>query len=182
MQIIRNQPQLPRRVTPYDPPMPTINTFLAFPNNQAEDAARFYTSVFPNSKITRISRWPDLGPQAPFKAGAVMMVEFTLDGRAFTAMNGGGPNFVFTQGFSISVICDTQQQVDEYWGKFLAAGGQPSACGWLTDHFGVSWQIDPKLLIDLVTDPNPVKAAKAMAAMMTMVKIDSEALQRAVAT
>ncbi len=157
--------------------MPQINTFLTF-NTQAEEAARFYTSIFPNSKITRISRYPDLGPQAPFKAGTVMMVEFTLDGRAFCALN-GGPSFTFTQGFSIEVLCDTQHQVDEYWGKFVAAGGTPVACGWITDHFGVSWQIDPKLLIDMTTDPDPARAAKAMRAMMTMVKIDTEALKRA---
>jgi predicted 3-demethylubiquinone-9 3-methyltransferase (glyoxalase superfamily) len=169
--------------------MPQINTFLTF-NNQAEEAARFYTSIFPNSKITRITRFPDLGPEgvegveggAPFKAGSVMTVEFTLDGRAFTALNGGGgPQFTFTQGFSIAVLCDTQQQVDEYWDKFVAAGGTPVACGWITDHFGVSWQIDPKLLIEMITDPDPIKAGKAMQAMMTMVKIDSEQLKRAVA-
>lgn len=159
--------------------MPQISTFLTF-NSQAEEAARFYTSVFPNSKITRITRYPDLGPQAPFKAGSVMTVEFTLDGRAFTALN-GGPPFTFTQGMSIAVLCDTQQQLDEYWDKFVKAGGTPVACGWITDHFGVSWQIDPKLLIDLITDPDPAKAAKAMQAMMTMVKLDSEALKRAVA-
>ena len=159
--------------------MPQINTFLTF-DNQAEEAARFYTSIFPNSKITRVSRYPDLGPQSPFKAGSVMMVDFTLDGRAFSALN-GGPQFTFSQGFSINVLCDTQQQVDEYWDKFVAAGGTPVACGWITDHFGVSWQIDPKLLIDMVTDPDPVKAGKAMQAMMTMVKIDSEQLKRALA-
>ena len=162
----------------YTSSMPQINTFLTF-NTQAEDAARFYTSIFPNSKITRITRYPDLGPQggSPFKTGSVMTVEFTLDGRAFTALN-GGPQFTFTQGFSIAVLCDTQQQVDEYWDKFVAAGGTPVACGWITDHFGVSWQIDPKILIDMITDPK--RAAKAMAAMMGMVKIDSEALKRAV--
>jgi len=159
--------------------MPQINTFLTF-NDQAEEAARFYTSVFPNSKITRVSRFPDLGPQSPFKTGSVMMVDFTLDGRAFTALN-GGPQFTFSQGFSINVICETQKQVDEYWDKFVAAGGKPNACGWLTDHFGVSWQIDPKLLIDLVSDPDPLKAGKAMRSMMTMVKIDSEELKRAMA-
>ncbi len=157
--------------------MPQISTFLTF-NTQAEEAARFYTSIFPNSKITRITRYPDLGPKAPFKAGHVMTVDFTLDGRAFTALN-GGPQFTFTQGFSISVVCDTQQQVDEYWGKFVAAGGKPVACGWITDHFGVSWQIDPKLLIELITDPDPAKAGKAMQAMMTMIKIDSQGLSRA---
>ena len=159
--------------------MPQISTFLTF-NTQAEDAARFYTSIFPNSKITRITRYPDLGPGAPFRAGGVMTVDFTLDGRAFTALN-GGPQFTFTQGFSISVLCDTQRQVDEYWDKFVKAGGKPVACGWITDHFGVSWQIDPKLLIELIADPNPAKAGKAMQAMMTMVKIDSEQLKRAVA-
>ncbi len=159
--------------------MPQINTFLTF-NNQAEEAARFYTSIFPNSKITRVTRYPDLGPRSPFKAGSVMTVDFTLDGRAFTALN-GGPQFTFSQGFSIAVVCETQQQVDEYWGKFVAAGGTPVACGWITDHFGVSWQIDPKLLIDLVSSPDPARAGKAMRAMMTMVKIDSEQLKRAMA-
>ncbi|HMN42498.1 MAG TPA: VOC family protein [Phycisphaerales bacterium] len=158
--------------------MPQISTFLTF-NDQAEAAARFYTSVFPNSSITRISRYPDLGPQSPFKTASVMTVEFTLDGRPFTALN-GGPQFAFSQGISIAVICDTQAQVDEYWGKFVAAGGTPVACGWITDHFGVSWQIDPKVLIDMVSHPDGETAAKAMRAMMTMVKIDSEGLIRAV--
>ncbi|QDV90892.1 3-demethylubiquinone-9 3-methyltransferase [Phycisphaerae bacterium RAS2] len=156
-----------------------ISTFLTF-NNQAEQAARFYTSIFPDSKITRITHYPDLGPQSPFITGSVMTVEFTLNGRPFTALN-GGPQFTFSQGISISVLCDTQQQVDEYWEKFVDAGGTPVACGWITDHFGVSWQIDPKLLIDLIADPDPAKAAKAMQAMMSMVKIDSEALKRAMA-
>ncbi|MGH7133498.1 MAG: VOC family protein, partial [Phycisphaerales bacterium] len=167
------------RGSSYSAPMLQINTFLTF-NNQAEEAARFYTSIFPNSKITRTTRYPDLGPQFPIKAGTVMTVEFILDGRAFTALN-GGPSFAFTQGISVAVLCDTQQQVDEYWDKFVKAGGTPVACGWITDHFGVSWQIDPKLLIDMITDADPAKAAKAMQAMMTMVKIDSEQLKRAVA-
>lgn len=158
--------------------MPQISTFLTF-NDQAEEAARFYTSVFSNSKITRIAHYPDLGPQSPFKTGGVMTVEFTLDGRAFTALN-GGPQFAFSQGISIAVICDTQKQVDDYWDKFVAAGGTPVACGWIKDQFGVSWQIDPKLLIDMINDPDPVKAGKAMQAMMGMVKIDSEQLKRAV--
>jgi predicted 3-demethylubiquinone-9 3-methyltransferase (glyoxalase superfamily) len=159
--------------------MPQITTFLTF-NTQAEEAARFYTSIFPNSKITRTTRYPDLGPQFPIKPGTVMTVEFTLDGRPFTALN-GGPQFSFTQAFSIAVVCDTQQQVDEYWDKFVAAGGTPVACGWITDHFGISWQIDPKLLVDLVSDPDPAISAKAMTAMMGMVKIDSEQLRRAMA-
>ncbi|HBS28924.1 MAG TPA: hypothetical protein DEB06_05625 [Phycisphaerales bacterium] len=151
--------------------MPQISTFLTF-NDRAEEAARFYTSVFRNSKITRITH-------SPFNPGAVMTVDFTLDGRPFTALN-GGPQFSFSQGTSIAVICETQQEVDEYWGKFVAAGGTPVACGWITDHFGVSWQIDPKVLIELITDPDPVRAGKAMQAMMGMVKIESEELRRAV--
>ena len=161
--------------------MPQITTFLTF-HTQAEEAANFYVSVFPNSKITRVTRYPDLGPQSPFKTGSVMTVEFVLDGREFTALNAGpSPGFAFTQGFSIAVICETQQQVDEYWGKIVAAGGKPLACGWITDHFGVSWQIDPKMLIEMVSDPDPVKAGKAMRAMMTMVKIESDVLKRAMA-
>lgn len=157
--------------------MPDITTFLTF-NTQAEEAARFYTSIIPNSKITRIARYPDLGPQFPIKAGTVMTVEFTLNGRSFTALN-GGPQFEFTNSFSIAVLCDTQREVDEYWGKIVAAGGTPVACGWIRDHFGVFWQIDPKILIDLVSGSDPVKAAKAMQAMMGMVKIDGEAIRRA---
>jgi predicted 3-demethylubiquinone-9 3-methyltransferase (glyoxalase superfamily) len=164
----------------YDVLMPQISTFLTF-NDRAQEAAEFYTSIFPDSKITRVTRFPDLGPGSPFKAGSVMTVEFTLGGREFTALN-GGPQFTFSQAMSIAVLCDTQQEVDEYWGKFVAAGGTPVACGWITDHFGVSWQIDPKVLGEMISDPDPIKAAKAMRAMMTMVKIDSEALARAWAT
>ncbi|MEQ8850634.1 MAG: VOC family protein [Phycisphaerales bacterium] len=159
--------------------MPEITTSLTF-NDQAEEAARFYVSVFPNSEITRISHYPDFGPDAPFKPGGVMTVEFTLDGRAFTALN-GGPQFGFSQGMSIAAICDTQEQVDEYWNTFVEAGGTPVACGWITDHFGVSWQINPKLLIDLINDDDPATVGKAMQAMMTMTKIDSEQLKRAMA-
>lgn len=155
--------------------MPQITTFLTF-HTQAEEAANFYVSVFPNSKITRVTRYPDLGPQSPFVTGSVMTVEFTLNGREFTALN-GGPHFAgFTQAVSIAVLCETQQQVDEYWDKFVAAGGKPVACGWITDHFGVSWQIDPKVLIEMITDSDPVKAGKAMMAMMQMVKIESDKL------
>lgn len=158
--------------------MPEIRTFLTF-NDQAEEAAKFYASVFPNSSITRTTRYPDLGEGSPFRSGSVMTVEFTLDGRAFTALN-GGPQFSFSQGVSIAVLCETQAQVDEFWGKFVEAGGTPVACGWITDHFGVSWQIDPKLLIEMISDPDPERAGKAMAAMMTMTKIDSEQLRAAV--
>lgn len=158
--------------------MPDIRTFLTF-NSQAEEAAEFYTSVFPNSEITRIARYPDMGPESPFVAGAVMTVEFTLDGRPFTALN-GGPSFSFSQGVSIAVLCDTQDQVDEYWQKLLDAGGTPVACGWITDHFGVSWQIDPKKLIEFISSEDNAVAAKAMRSMMGMVKIDQGELERAV--
>lgn len=156
--------------------MPDIHTFLTF-DDKAEEAARFYTSVFPNSEITRIAHYPDLGPESPFETGSVMTVEFTLNGRPFTALN-GGPQFTFSQGISIAVLCDTQDELDEYWNRFVEAGGSPVACGWITDHFGVSWQIDPKLLIDMITDADQTKAAKAMQSMMTMVKIDAVQLER----
>ena len=158
--------------------MTQIKTFLTF-NHQAEEAAKFYTSVFPGSEITRIARYPDLGPESPFEAGSVMTVEFTLNGRDFVALN-GCPQFGFSQGISIVVICDTQEQVDEYWARFEKAGGTPVACGWITDHFGVSWQIDPRSLIELISGEDEQRAAKAMKAMMSMVKIDSQKLSQAV--
>lgn len=154
--------------------MPDISTFITY-NNQAEEAAKFYTSIFPDSRIIRVTHYPDLPGLPP--AGTVMTVEFELIGRSFVALN-GGPNFSFTQGFSISVQCDTQEQVDEYWAR-LAEGGREVACGWITDKFGVSWQIQPKLLMQMVTGADADKAKKAMQAMMKMVKIDSEALKKA---
>lgn len=154
--------------------MSDITTFLTY-NDRAEEAARFYTSIFPNSRITRTTHYPDIESLPP--AGTVMLVEFELMGRPFVALN-GGPQFTFSQGISIAVQCDTQQEVDEYWAK-LAEGGQEIACGWVTDKFGVSWQITPKLLMDMVTDTNPDKAKKAMTAMMGMVKIDIETLKKA---
>lgn len=155
--------------------MPDITTFLTF-NDQAEAAAGFYTSVFPRSEILRVSRYPDLAEFAS-KVGTVMTVEFTLEGRAFTALN-AGPRFTFSQGISIAVQCESQAEIDEYWGAFAAAGGTPIACGWMTDHFGVSWQFYPKLLTELIHDPD--RAARAMRAMMTMVKIDCATIERAV--
>lgn len=157
--------------------MTNIITFLTF-NNQAEEAARFYTSIFPNSKITAVSHYPDLGPDFPHKSGSVMTVSFSLNGREFVALN-GGPNFAFSMGFSVSVLCDTQEEVDRYWNALSENGGIPVACGWITDKFGVSWQINPKLLMEMITDKDPEKAKKAMTAMMGMVKIDSEALKKA---
>jgi predicted 3-demethylubiquinone-9 3-methyltransferase (glyoxalase superfamily) len=154
--------------------MSEIVTFLTF-NDQAESAARFYTSIFPGSRITRISRYPDIEGLPP--AGSVMTVEFQLMGQPFVALN-GGPEFSFSQGISISIQCDTQQEVDEYWAR-LTDGGRGVACGWLIDRFGISWQINPKLLMELTTSDDPATAKKAMLAMMEMVKIDSDALRRA---
>ncbi len=154
--------------------MPDITTFLTY-NDRAEEAARFYTSIFPNSRITRVSHYPDIEGLPP--AGSVMMVEFELMGRPFVALN-GGPQFSFSQGISISVQCDTQAEVDEYWAR-LAEEGTEVACGWVTDKFGVSWQITPKLLMEMVSGDDPEKAKKAMQAMIGMVKIDSVALKKA---
>lgn len=155
--------------------MPEITTFLTF-DDQAEPAAKLYTSIFPDSRITKTTRYPDIaGLPAP---GSVMTVEFELGGRPFVALN-GGPQFTFSQGFSISVQCDTQEEVDRYWDALTADGGQEVACGWLTDKFGVSWQINPRRLGEMISDPDSEKVKKAMAAMMTMKKIDLAALERA---
>lgn len=154
--------------------MSHIATFLTY-KDQAEDAAKLYTSIFPNSRITRVTHYPDIDGLPP--AGSVMTVEFELMGQPFVALN-GGPHFSFSQGISISVQCDTQQEVDEYWAK-LAEGGQEIACGWLTDKFGVSWQINPKMLMEMIADTDPNRAQKAMQAMMGMVKINSEVLRKA---
>lgn len=153
--------------------MPQIISFLTF-NDQAEEAAKFYTSIFPNSRITSITRYPK---GAPAPEGSVMTVSFELDGREFVALN-GGPQFSFSQGFSISVQCETQEEIDTYWNK-LTEGGQEIACGWLTDKFGLSWQVNPKLLMEMLSDHDPIKVQKAMAAMMTMIKIDVAGLKRA---
>jgi predicted 3-demethylubiquinone-9 3-methyltransferase (glyoxalase superfamily) len=161
--------------------MSSITTFLTF-KTQAEDAAKFYTSIFPNSRITQVTHYPDFGPQFPFPEGTVMTVSFELDGREFVALNGGPQFAAFTEAFSISVVCDTQAQVDRYWEQLLQDGGKPVACGWLTDKFGVSWQITPKILMDAIANPDRAKARDAMSVMMTMVKIDAEQIKRALAT
>jgi len=124
--------------------MPQIISFLTF-NDQAEEAANFYTSIFPNSRITSITRYPK---ETPAPEGSVMTVSFELDGREFVALNGGS-QFSFSQGFSISVQCETQEEIDAYWNK-LTEGGNEIACGWLTDKFGLSWQINPKLLMEML--------------------------------
>ena len=153
--------------------MPKITPFLWF-DSQAEEAAQFYTSIFPNSRIVSTTRY---GEGAPMPKGGVMTVVFELDGQRFIALN-GGPLFKFNESVSFTVDCKTQQEVDEYWAK-LTAGGQESQCGWLKDKFGLSWQIVPTVLGELLSDPDPKKAKRAMQAMLKMKKLDVAALKRA---
>lgn len=151
--------------------MDRISPFLWF-DNQAEEAANFYVSIFKNSRIKEISRYPE---GSPGPAGSVMVVSFELDGREFQALN-GGPLFKFTEAISLAVSCETQDEVDFYWQK-LSAGGQEVQCGWLKDRFGLSWQVVPTALGRLMTDPE--KSKRVMGAMLKMVKIDIAALERA---
>jgi predicted 3-demethylubiquinone-9 3-methyltransferase (glyoxalase superfamily) len=153
--------------------MQKITTFLTF-NNQAEAAVNFYTSVFKNSKITSTSRYGEGGPGPK---GGLMTAAFELDGQPFVALN-GGPSFSFSQGISLLVNCETQAEIDDLWTK-LTAGGKEVACGWLTDKFGVSWQIVPTILGKLMSDKDPAKSGRVMQAMMQMVKLDIAALKRA---
>lgn len=151
-----------------------ITPFLTFDNN-AEEAANFYTSVFKDASIDSIARY---GEGAPAPQGSVMTVSFTLFGQKFTALN-GGPHFKFSDGISFVVNCNDQEEVDYYWER-LTDGGQEVACGWLKDKYGVAWQITPVRLIELITDKDPVKAKRAMQAMMKMIKIDLPTLEKAV--
>jgi predicted 3-demethylubiquinone-9 3-methyltransferase (glyoxalase superfamily) len=151
----------------------TITPFLWF-DDQAEEAAALYTSIF-NGSITGETRW---GPGAPFPEGSIMSVTLELAGERFEAFN-GGPDHPFTDAFSISVTVDTQDEVDDAWDRLLEGGGRPVACGWLCDRFGLSWQIVPKEMGELLSDPDPERARRAMQAMMQMVKIDVAALRAA---
>ena len=151
-------------------------------DHQAEDAARFYTGIFKDSKITAISRYGEAGQERHRKPpGSVMAVAFELNGQTFTALN-GGPVFQLNEAVSFQIGCETQEEVDCYWEK-LTAGGDPDAqqCGWLKDKFGLSWQVVPNVLPKLLTDPDTAKAQRAFAAMMQMKKFDIAALQRAFA-
>jgi len=153
--------------------MRTITPFLWF-NDQAEEAARFYTSVFKNSRILSISRYSKAGPGPE---GSVMTVEFELDGERFVALN-GGPQYTFSPAVSFVVHCETQRDVDHYWAR-LSAGGKEIQCGWLTDKYGISWQIVPTILPELLQHTDPEKTKRVMEAMFKMVKLDIEALKRA---
>ena len=148
--------------------------------DQAEQAAHYYTSIFPNSRIVNTTRYGTAGfeiHQRP--AGSVMTVDFELDGQRFTALN-GGPAFTFNQAVSFQIICDSQEEVDCYWAK-LTAGGDPKAqqCGWLEDKFGLSWQVVPAGMQEMLSDPGSEASTRAMTAMMQMKKIDVDELKRA---
>jgi predicted 3-demethylubiquinone-9 3-methyltransferase (glyoxalase superfamily) len=144
-------------------------------DTQAEEAANFYVRIFPDSRITEVSRFPEGGPGP---AGSVMVVGFELDGQPFTALN-GGPRFKFTEAISLVVNCDGQREVDRYWEKLLEGGGQTQACGWLKDRFGLSWQIVPTEVVEMLSDPDPAKVKRTFGAVMQMVKLDLAAIRRA---
>ena len=153
--------------------MQKISPFLWF-DNQAEEAANFYVSVFENSKVKNVTRYGETGPGPK---GSVMTVEFQLDGQDFIALN-GGPHFKFTEAISFSVDCETQEEVDHFWEK-LSAGGEKSRCGWLKDKYGLSWQVNPRVLGEMLGDKDPEKAKRVMEAMLKMDKIDIAALKKA---
>ena len=153
--------------------MQKITPFLWF-DHQAEEAAKFYTAIFKNSKIKKITRYTKVGPGPE---GSVMTVAFTLNGQDFVALN-GGPNFKFTEAISLVVNCETQAEVDRYWKK-LSAGGKKVACGWLKDKYGLFWQITPTMLTKLIADKDPDKVNRVMTAMMKMVKLDIKKLKAA---
>ena len=153
--------------------MQKITPFLWF-DDQAEEAANFYVSIFKNSKIVNIARYGEAGPGS---AGTVMTVTFQLEGQEFIALN-GGPQFKFTEAISFSVDCKTQEEVDELWEK-LSAGGEEGPCGWLKDKYGLSWQINPTVLGEMLRDPDPEKSQRVMKAMLQMKKIDIKTLKQA---
>jgi predicted 3-demethylubiquinone-9 3-methyltransferase (glyoxalase superfamily) len=143
-------------------------------DTEGEEAANFYTSVFPNSRIVDVARYGSAGPRPE---GTVMTVSFELDGHKFVALN-GGPDFTFSEAISFQVMCETQEEVDSFWSK-LSEGGEEGPCGWLKDKFGLSWQIVPTALPELLGDPDQEKAQRVMQAMLNMKKIEIDALERA---
>jgi predicted 3-demethylubiquinone-9 3-methyltransferase (glyoxalase superfamily) len=153
--------------------MQKIHPFLWF-DNQAEEAMNFYVSIFKNSKIGKVVRYGDAGPGPK---GSVMTATFELEGQQFTALN-GGPHFKFTEAISFVVDCKSQEEVDELWEK-LSAGGEPGHCAWLKDKFGLSWQIVPSVLVELLSNPDPAKSKRVMEAMLKMNKIDIAKLKQA---
>jgi len=144
-------------------------------DTEAEDAAKFYCDVFKNSRITQTSYYGDAGPRPK---GSVLMVAFELDGQPFTALN-SGPQFKFSEAISFQIYCDTQAEVDRYWNSLLAGGGAENVCGWLKDKFGLSWQVVPNRLMELIASPDAEKAKRATEAMFKMKKIDIAAVEAA---
>jgi len=155
--------------------MPKITPFLWF-DHQAEEAATLYTSLFPNSKVTDVQRNPAGGPGPE---GAALVVQFELDGKQFTALNGGPQHFTFNESVSFVVDCKDQAEVDHYWDSLIADGGEPSQCGWLKDRYGLSWQIVPTVLNELLADPDGQRSSRAMQAMLKMSKLDIAELKAA---
>ena len=154
--------------------MQTISPFLWF-DNQAEEAAELYVSIFKNSSILGVSRY---GEGAPVPAGTAMSVSFRLDGLEFQALN-GGPLYAFTEAISFVVRTETQDEIDDVWGKLTRDGGEPGRCGWLKDRFGLSWQVVPPVLFELLSDPDPERSGRVMQAMMGMGKLDIAGLRAA---
>ena len=155
--------------------MPKITPCLWF-DTQGEEAARFYTSIFPNSRIVDVAHYGEAGPR---EAGTVMVVRFELDGQELVALN-GGPEFTFDEAISFQIDCADQEEVDRY-SEALTDGGEQGPCGWVKDRFGLSWQVVPKRMIELLSDPDEAKAQRAMAAMLEMCKIDIAAVEAAAA-
>jgi predicted 3-demethylubiquinone-9 3-methyltransferase (glyoxalase superfamily) len=156
--------------------MQRITPFLWFENN-AEEAMNYYVSIFPNSKVLRVSHYSEVGPGP---AGTVMTVEFELDGQTFVGLN-GGPQDKFNWAVSFVVNCETQDEVDHYWEKLSAGGGEKSRCGWVKDKFGLWWQVTPTILTEVMGDKDPEKAKRVMEAMLKMDKIEIEPIKRAYA-
>jgi predicted 3-demethylubiquinone-9 3-methyltransferase (glyoxalase superfamily) len=154
--------------------MSRITPFLWFDTN-AEEAVTFYESIFANSRTLQIVRYP---PGTPGPVDTVMTISFELDGQKFIALN-GGPTFTFTPAVSFVINCDTQDEIDYYWEHLLQDGGTPSQCGWLTDKFGVSWQVVPTVLPEMLGHPDPDRAQRAAAAMLSLVKLDIDTLESA---
>lgn len=154
--------------------MQKITPFLWY-DSQAEEAAKFYSSIFKNSKIGTVRRYGEAGPGPK---GSAMTVDFQIEGQDFIALN-GGTHYQFTPAISLFVKCETQAEVDDLWEKLLSGGGKPNRCGWLQDKFGVSWQIIPATLSKLMGDPDPEKSSRVMRAMLQMEKINIDGLKRA---
>jgi len=155
--------------------MPNSITPCLWFDTEAEEAAKFYCSVFKNSRFTLVSHYSDAGPRPK---GSVMMVAFELDGRPFTALN-GGPQYKFTEAISLQITCDSQEEVDHYWDRLTADGGSENVCGWLKDKYGLSWQVAPRNLIEYMTGRDLEKAKRVAEAMFKMKKIDIATIERA---